>query len=89
MLPGLDLSPEARDVLAQLDALWLASLPMREAFASGRPELHLLAWDAGVYQLKHLWREHFPAEWEALREAQRRLADRLRPGVYDFGFLLR
>ncbi len=89
VLPTLDLSPEARDVLERLDALWLASLPVREAFALARPELHLLAWDAGVYQLKHLWREHFPAEWEALRVAHRKLADRLRPGVYDFGFLLR
>jgi hypothetical protein len=89
VLPGLDLSPEARDVLARLDALWLASLPVRESFARARPELHLLAWDAGVYQLKHLWREHFAEDWEALRASHKRLADKLRPGVYDFGFLLR
>lgn len=89
VLPGLNLSPEARDVLARLDALWLASLSVRESFARERPELHLLAWDAGVYQLKHLWREHFAEDWEALRAAHKRLADKLRPGVYDFGFLLR
>lgn len=89
VLPSLDLSPEARDVLDRLRALWLRSLPVREAFAAERPELHLLAWDAGVYQLKHLWREYFAEDWEALREAHRKLADRMRPGVYDFGFLLR
>ena len=63
--------------------------PVRESFACARPELHLLAWDAGVYQLKHLWREHFAEDWEALRASHKRLADKLRPGVYDFGFLLR
>ena len=89
VLPSLALSPEARDVLERLDALWLASLPVRESFACARPELHLLAWDAGVYQLKHLWREHFAEDWEALRASHKRLADKLRPGVYDFGFLLR
>lgn len=89
VLQSLDLSPEARDVLDRLRALWVKSLPLRESFAAARPELHLGAWDAGVYQLKHLWREHFAEDWEALRDADRKLADKLRPGVYDYGFLLR
>jgi len=88
VVSSLSLSPEAVDVLARLRALWAVSLSAREAFAAERPELHLLAWDAGVYQLKHLWRAYFPEQWEALRTAQRALADRLRPGVYSFGFLL-
>ena len=87
VLPSLDLSPAARRVLDLLDALLVKSLPLREDFARARPELHLLAWDAGVYQLKHLWREHFPDDWEALQAAFRVLSDVLRPGVYGFGFL--
>ena len=39
--------------------------------------------------LSGLWREHFAEDWEALRASHKRLADKLRPGVYDFGFLLR
>jgi len=86
---SLDLSQEAQDVLAQLDALWKASLPVREAYAAGKPELHLMAWDAGVYQLKHLWRDLFPSEWANLQTVFKRLAEKLKPGVYEHGFLIR
>jgi len=83
------LSPEARTVLHKLDALWTLSLPHREAYAAGKPELHLMAWDAGVYQLKHCWRDLFPVEWKDLQVSFKALADKLRPGVYDHGFLLK
>lgn len=83
----LRLSTEATEVLAGLTQFWHAALPHRETFADQHPELHLLAWDAGVYQLKHLWREHRPSEWKALQVAQKRLAEKLQEGVYDHGFL--
>lgn len=89
VLPNLSLSPEAQDVLAKLDSLWMRSAPNRETYAAGKPELHLWAWDAGVYQLKQLWRAQFPTEWAELREAFKTLAEKLRPGVYDHGFLLK
>lgn len=87
VLPSLSLSPDARVVLDRLDAVWTKSLPVRESYAAGRPELHLTAHDAGVYQLKHLWRDLFPEEWKALQEAFHALAGRLRDGVYAYGFL--
>ena len=65
------------------------SLPMRESYAAGRPELHLGSWDAGVYQCKHLWRELFHAEYAELMAAHKALAARLQDGVYDHGLLLR
>ncbi len=89
VLPSLKLSADARNVLDLLDALWLKSLPLREGYAAGRPELHLGAFDAGVYQTKHLWRELFPAEYAELMAAHKALAARLQDGVYDHGFLLR
>ncbi len=89
VLPSLTLSPEARKVLDLLDALWVKSLPLREGYAAGRPELHLAAWDAGVYQLKHNWRDLFPTEWAELTAAHKALAARLQDGVYDHGFLRR
>lgn len=91
----LALSPDAQRVLALLDALWVKSLPLREDYYAGRPvndkepDLHLNAWDAGVYQLKHLWRELFPTEWTELKEAHKALASRLEAGVYEYGFLKR
>ena len=87
ILPTLNLSPEARECLALLDTLLVDTLPHRESFATSRPELHLMAHDAGVYQLKHLFREYDPAGWGKLQVAFKALADRLRPGVYDHGFL--
>jgi hypothetical protein len=42
-----------------------------------------------VYQLKHLWRDLFPKEWEELQEAFKLLAARLKSGVYEYGFLLK
>ena len=86
---SLNLSPEAQAVLNKLDALWLKSLPLREAYAAGKPELHLLAWDGGVYQLKHLWKGLYSEDWADLQAAFKVLADKLRPGVYDHGFLLK
>ena len=87
--PTFTLSDDAKLVLAKLDSLWMMSAPYREDYAAGKPELHLTAWDAGVYQLKHLWRDLFPKEWEELQEAFKLLAARLKSGVYEYGFLLK
>lgn len=89
VLPSLTLSDDARRVLTLLDAVWVKSLPLRENFASGRPELHLTAFDAGTYQCKHIFRELFPTEWAELTAAHKALAARLRDGVYEHGFLRR
>jgi hypothetical protein len=92
---SLNLSPDARYVLTLLENLWKDSLVQREAFYAGRPiddkhpDLHLYAWDAGVYQLKHLWRALYPERWEALKAAHKVLAERLKEGVYTYGFLKR
>ena len=86
-VPTLNLSPDAQHTLDLLDALWVKSLPLRESYAAGKPELHLTAWDAGIYQLKHLWRDLFPTEWAELQTTFKALSDRLRPGVYTYGFL--
>lgn len=87
ILPSISLSDDARHVLNLVDALWLESLNDRESYANEHPELHLLAWDAGIYQLKHLWRDYYPEKWEELRKAHKTLAERLQEGVYEFGFL--
>jgi len=90
---SLSLSPDAHEVLDLLDALWLKSLPYRESYYASRsvtdkdPDLHLHAWDAGLFQCKHLFRELYPEEWKELQNAFQVLADRLKPGVYTYGFL--
>jgi hypothetical protein len=88
LIPTLKLSPAAQRVLDLMTALWHESLPYRSAYADQHPDLHLNAWDAGFYQLKHLWRDWFEDEYKELLDAWRALADQLRPGVYKYGFLL-
>lgn len=89
ILPSLNLSPEARECLRILDTLLVETLPHRESFDTSRPELHLMAHDAGLYQLKTLFREVAPMAWKTLQIAFKALGDKLRPGVFDHGFLLR
>jgi hypothetical protein len=84
---GLPLSPDARELLDMVRALWVKSLDARESFALTNPDLHLLAWDAGIYQLKNLWKEHYAEEWTAIKAKHKELASRLQGGVYEFGFL--
>jgi hypothetical protein len=89
------LSPDALRVLSLLDDVWVRSLPLRESYYMARPvsgkepDLHLHAWDAGIYQLKHLFRDEFPEDWKALMAAHKALAGRLQNGVYTYGFLRR
>lgn len=87
VLPTLNLSPLAREVFNDLNALYLKTIPYREA--CGDESLHLKAWDAGVYQMKKLWNEEpaLKADWEALNKKHKLLASQLEGGVYTFGFL--
>ena len=39
--------------------------------------------------MKFLWRDLFPTEWKDLQASFKVLADKIQPGVYDHGFLLR
>jgi len=88
ILGSLQLSPEAKAVLAQLYRLEALAGPSRQAFAEANPDKHLLAWDSSTYQLKFLWREPaYKPEWLKLQECFKALADKLRPGVYEYGFL--
>lgn len=87
ILPTLDLSLEAQVCLAMYDKMILDTLPHRESFATVQPELHLTAHDAGLYQLKHLFRAHAPEDYKAFSALLKNLANKLRPGVYEHGFL--
>jgi hypothetical protein len=88
ILPSLRLSTEAQAALQAYMDLIAQTLPHREAFATAHPDLHLLAHDAGLYQLKHLFRQASPDGYKALQTAFKALADKLRPGVFEHGFLL-
>jgi predicted transcriptional regulator len=84
----LNLSPDAYELLVDLTALWIDSIPYREA---ADEDLHLTAWDAGVYQHKKLWATipELEKRWNTLREKSRKLEDRLRDGIYKYKILVK
>jgi len=94
VLPTLNLSPLAKEIMEDLNKLFIKSLTLRASTGSveekGKQiDLHLSAWDSGIYQHKKLWATDatLKADWEALKAKHRELAKSLEHGVYTYGFL--
>jgi hypothetical protein len=81
------LSPDAKLVLDKATELVIKSMQMREIFATD--ENHLKSWDAGYAQLKLIWKEYYADEFKEFRQLYKNLEDRMRPLVYELGFLLK
>lgn len=81
------LSDEAKDVLDSANNLVRLSFGMRRNFADDTN--HLNSWDAGYAQLKLLWKEYFPEQFKEFRDKYKVLEDKMRPMVYELGFLLK
>jgi hypothetical protein len=81
------LSDEAKDVLDTATNLVRLSFGMRRNFADDTN--HLNSWDAGYAQLKLLWKEYYPEQFKEFRDKYKVLEDKMRPMVYELGFLLK
>lgn len=81
------LSNEAKDVLDSATNLVRLSLEMRRNFADNTN--HLNSWDAGYAQLKLLWKEYYPEQFKEFRAKYKVLEDKMRPMVYELGFLMK
>jgi hypothetical protein len=81
------LSDEAKDVLDCGTNLVRLSFGMRRNFADDTN--HLNSWDAGYAQLKLLWKEYYPEQFKEFRDKYKVLEDKMRPMVYELGFLLK
>jgi hypothetical protein len=81
------LSDEAKDVLDSATNLVRLSIGIRRNFADDSN--HLDSWDAGYAQLKLLWKEYYPEQFKELRDKYKVLEDKMRPMVYELGFLLK
>ena len=81
------LSDEAKDVLDSASNLVRLSLEMRRNFADDTNQLN--SWDAGYAQLKLLWKEYYPEQFKEFRAKYKVLEDKMRPMVYELGFLLK
>jgi hypothetical protein len=60
---------------------------MRRNFADDTN--HLNSWDAGYAQLKLLWKEYYPEQFKEFRDKYKVLEEKMRPMVYELGFLLK
>jgi len=81
------LSTEAKDVLDTATELVRLSIGMRRNFADDTN--HLNSWDAGYAQLKLLWKEYFPEQFKEFRNKYKVLEEKMRPMVYELGFLMK
>jgi hypothetical protein len=81
------LSDDAKVVLNKATELVERSMELRQVMAND--ENHLDAWDAGYAQLKLVWKEYFQEDFKEFRQLYKNLEDRMRPLVYELGFLMK
>jgi hypothetical protein len=81
------LSPDAKSVLDMASQLVIKSFDMREALHNEKPELHLNTWDAGWYQVKLILKQFYPDDLREFVKKYKEFEDRMRPLVYELGFL--
>jgi len=81
------LSPDAKAVLDYATSLVEQSMEFRKVMAND--DNHLDAWDTGYAQLKLVWKEYLPNQFKEFRELYKNLEDRMRPLVYELGFLMK
>ena len=82
-----NLSPDAKEVLDMATDLLKKSISMRKLVSENNTEYHLDSFDAGYAQLKLVWKEYFKDEFTEFRSKYKALEDRMRPLVYELGFL--
>ena len=93
-----NMSDEAKNVISSYKALLLALELHRAKVSREHPELHLDRWDAGWVQYRgYDKKKNRPQFWFAETYAKKEymdftkalkvLGDKIRPGIYEFGFL--
>lgn len=81
------LSKEAQAVLDKAIEMVKKSFKYRELFAEDNPNYQISNWDAGFYQLKALWKQYLPDDFSEFKSLYKNLTDKMRPMVYELGFL--
>ena len=84
---GKKLSNEGKAVLDYARNLLSDSMKDRSSFNTEHPELNIMCWDAGYYQLRPLWKQYYPEKLKEFRALYKKLANKLRKQVYELGIL--
>ena len=86
-LQDISLSPEAQAVLDKANDIVIKTFKYRTQFNKEHPEYQINNWDCGFYQIKKLCKEYMPELLKEFKEVYKVLADKMRPMVYELGFL--
>lgn len=86
-LQEIELSPEAQAVLDKANEIVKKTFPYRNLYNDSHPEVQINNWDCGFYQIKMLCKEYMPDLLKEFKEIYKALADKMRPMVYELGFL--
>jgi hypothetical protein len=81
------LSPDAKEVLDMATELVKTTFDMRKVLNDEHPEYHLNTWDAGWYQIKLILKQFYPEKLKDFSKKYKEFEDRMRPLVYELGFL--
>ena len=87
LLQTTSLSEDALQVLNLAKQLICKSMGVRETHHYNNDKYHLNAWDAGWAQLRPMLKKYYKEEYDEFVTAYKQFEDRLREGVYKFGFL--
>ena len=83
-LQGIELSAEAKAVLDKANEILDATMSRRKVYNEEHPEYQVNNWDCGWYQIKAMATKEELKEFKVLFD---KLADKMRPMVYELGFL--
>lgn len=86
-LQTITVSAEAQAVLDKANELLKKSMKYRKLFNDEHPEVQILNADAGWYQIKQMLKEYMPDELKEFKIMYNKLAEVMRPRIYEFGFL--
>lgn len=87
LLSQKTLSPEAKAVWDKACDITRKTFEYRELFNEEHPEYQILNWDCGWYQIKALAKQYAKTDMDAFDTLYKTLADKMRPMVYELGFL--
>lgn len=82
-----EISPEAQAVLDYATTLVEQSMKYRNVFNEDNENYQIMNFDCGWYQIKGMLKEYMPNELKQFNDLYKKLAEKMRPLVYDVGFL--
>ncbi|MGG7212871.1 hypothetical protein ACQPUY_04545 [Clostridium nigeriense] len=86
-LEKLELSEEGKLILNTARKLVRESFKYRDEFNKYHPRYNINTWGAGWYQIKFMLTKYMKKELELFEDMIKNLEDKMRPLVYELGFL--